>query len=82
MVNSNQGSQFNAQEFSKTVLDAGFQLSMDGKGAWRDNVLIERVWYGTKYEWINLGPNRQSVKLAKTLGDSSKGTTQKGLIRA
>jgi putative transposase len=50
IVNTDQGSQFTAQEFTSTVLDAGVQLSMDGKGAWRDNVFVERVWRTIKYE--------------------------------
>ncbi len=54
IVNTDQGSQFTAEEFTKSVLGAGCQLSMDGKGAWRDNVFIERVWRSAKYEWIYL----------------------------
>ncbi len=50
IVNTDQGSQFTAEEFTKTVLNAGCQLSMDGKGAWRDNVFVERVWRTIKYE--------------------------------
>lgn len=50
IVNTDQGSQFTAEEFTKTILDAGCQLSMDGKGAWRDNVFVERVWRTIKYE--------------------------------
>lgn len=43
IVNKNQGSQFSAQEFVRTILDHGCKVSMDGRGAWRDNVMVERL---------------------------------------
>jgi len=43
IVNTDQGSQFTAQEFVDAVIGHGVQLSMDGRGAWRDNVFVERV---------------------------------------
>jgi putative transposase len=54
IVNTDQGSQFTADEFTRTVLTQGCKLSMDGKGAWRDNVFVERVWRSAKYEEIYL----------------------------
>jgi putative transposase len=42
IINTDQGSQFTSEEFIATVLEAGAKLSMDGKGAWRDNIFIER----------------------------------------
>lgn len=54
IVNTDQGSQFTAQEFVDTVLDSGAKLSMDGRGAWRDNVFVERVWRSIKYECVYL----------------------------
>ena len=50
IVNTDQGSQFTASEFTQAVLKRGCQLSMDGRGAWRDNVFMERVWRTLKYE--------------------------------
>jgi len=50
IVNTDQGSQFTAEEFTHAVLARGVRLSMDGKGAWRDNVFIERLWRTIKYE--------------------------------
>jgi putative transposase len=52
IVNTDQGSQFTAKEFADTVLAQGCQLSMDGRGAWRDNVFMERVWRTLKYEHV------------------------------
>ncbi len=54
IVNTDQGSQFTAQEFVDVVLGSGAQLSMDGRGAWRDNVFVERVWRSVKYECVYL----------------------------
>ena len=52
IVNTDQGSQFTATEFTDAVLKAGCQLSMDGRGAWRDNVFVERLWRTIKYEHV------------------------------
>ena len=54
IINTDQGSQFTAEEFTKAVLDSGGKLSMDGRGAWRDNVFIERLWRSVKYECVYL----------------------------
>ncbi len=54
IVNTDQGSQFTAEEFTKAVLDRGGKLSMDGRGAWRDNVFVERLWRSVKYECVYL----------------------------
>jgi putative transposase len=56
IINTDQGSQFTATEFTDVVLGAdkatGIQLSMDGRGAWRDNVFVERLWRTVKYEHV------------------------------
>jgi putative transposase len=52
IVNTDQGSQFTAEEFTSVVLDSGAKLSMDGRGAWRDNVFVERLWRSVKYEHV------------------------------
>jgi len=54
IVNIDQGSQFTAQEFVQTVKDHGGKISMDGRGAWRDNVFVERLWKSVKYERVYL----------------------------
>jgi putative transposase len=54
-VNTDQGSQFTATEFTDAVLSRNVLLSIwDGKGAWRDNVFVERVWRSVKYEEVYL----------------------------
>ena len=52
IVNTDQGSQFTAEEFTDVVLASGAKLSMDGRGAWRDNVFVERLWRSVKYEHV------------------------------
>lgn len=54
LVNTDQGSQFTAQTFVEAVLAKGCRLSMDGRGAWRDNVFVERLWRSVKYECVYL----------------------------
>ena len=54
IVNTDQGSQFTAEEFADAVVDRGCKLSMDGRGAWRDNVFVERLWRSVKYECVYL----------------------------
>jgi putative transposase len=54
IVNTDQGSQFTAQEFVDLVIGHGVKLSMDGRGAWRDNVFVERIWRTIKYERVYL----------------------------
>ena len=54
IVNTDQGSQFTAQAFVPAVKDRGCHLSMDGRGAWRDNVFVERLWKSVKYEQVYL----------------------------
>ena len=43
ICNTDQGSQFTAHDFVQTVKDNNCQISMDGRGAWRDNVMVERL---------------------------------------
>jgi len=54
IFNTDQGSQFTSPRFVDVLLDAGVQVSMDGKGRWMDNVFIERLWRSVKYEEIYL----------------------------
>lgn len=54
IFNTDQGSQFTSREFTALMIDAGIKISMDGKGAWRDNVFVERIWKSVKYEEVYL----------------------------
>jgi putative transposase len=52
IFNSDQGSQFTSTAFIGLLLENKIAISMDGKGAWRDNVFVERVWRSVKYEEV------------------------------
>ena len=52
IFNTDQGSQFSSADFTGVLLKAGIAISMDGKGAWRDNVFVERIWKSVKYEEV------------------------------
>ena len=54
IFNTDQGSQFTSIDFIKVLKDAEIAISMDGKGAWRDNVFVERLWRTIKYEEVYL----------------------------
>jgi putative transposase len=54
ILNTDQGSQFTSTAFVACVQQHGIQFSMDGKGAWRDNLFVERLWKSVKYEEVYL----------------------------
>jgi len=54
IFNTDQGSQFTSIDFTRVLKDVGVAISMDGKGAWRDNVFVERLWRTVKYEEVYL----------------------------
>jgi putative transposase len=54
IFNTDQGSQFTSEAFTGLLLKNGITISMDGKGAWRDNVFVERLWRTVKYEEVYL----------------------------
>lgn len=54
IFNTDQGSQFTSLDFTQTLSEAGVRISMDGKGRWKDNVMIERLWRTLKYECVYL----------------------------
>lgn len=54
IVNTDQGSQFSGAEFVAEAARIGARQSMDGKGCWRDNEFVERLWRSVKYEEVYL----------------------------
>ena len=54
IMNTDQGSQFTSTDFIKVLAAREIKISMDGKGAWRDNVFVERLWRTIKYEEVYL----------------------------
>jgi putative transposase len=68
ILNTDQGSQFTSEDWVKCVQEAGIKVSMDGKGRWVDNVIIERFWRTLKHEHIlvhsfdSIAQLRQSIR--------------------
>ena len=54
IMNTDQGSQFTSAAFTGVLLDHGIRISMDGRGCWRDNIFVERLWRSLKYEEVYL----------------------------
>jgi putative transposase len=54
IFNTDQGSQFTGNDFTGVLAKNAIAISMDGKGSWRDNVFVERLWRSVKYEEVYL----------------------------
>jgi putative transposase len=52
IFNTDQGSQFTSAAFTDLLLENAIAISMDGRGSWRDNVFVERLWRSVKYEEV------------------------------
>ncbi|MBA3324101.1 MAG: IS3 family transposase [Rhodobacteraceae bacterium] len=72
IFNTDQGSQFTSIDFIQVLKDAEIAISMDGKGAWRDNVFVERLWRTIKYEEVYLrayvGVTQARASIGRYLG--------------
>ena len=68
IFNTDQGSQFTSLAFTGLLKDKGVRISMDGRGAWMDNVFIERLWWSLKYECVYLNEFENGKALRKGLG--------------
>jgi putative transposase len=68
IFNTDQGSQFTTEDFTKPLQDRGVAVSMDGKGRWIDNVFVERLWWSVKYEdiYLHAYDNPREVRLVLT----------------
>ncbi len=65
IFNTDQGSQFPSEAFTVQLRKNEIQISMDGKGCWRDNLFVERIWRTIKYEEVYLRAY-DSVEQART----------------
>jgi len=54
IFNTDQGSQFTSEVFTSLLKGKGIAISMDGRGSWKDNVFVERLWKSVKYEEVYL----------------------------
>ena len=69
IFNTDQGSQFTSRDFTQALKDADIGISMDGKGRWMDNVMIERLWRSLKYECVYLHAFETGGEVRKGIGD-------------
>jgi putative transposase len=68
IFNTDQGSQFTCPAFIDVLTKHDIKISMDGKGAWRDNVFVERLWRSVKYEEVYLRAYDSVSEARKRLG--------------
>ena len=68
IFNTDQGSQFTSDAFTEILIGNGIAISMDGKGAWRDNVFIERFWRTLKYEEVYLKAYESVAEARSSIG--------------
>jgi putative transposase len=69
IFNTDQGAQFTGDEFINVLKKSGAQISMDGKGRWRDNVFVERLWRSLKYEEVYLHAYDDVPQARRGIGD-------------
>ncbi|MGB3977013.1 MAG: integrase core domain-containing protein, partial [bacterium] len=65
IVNTDQGSQFTSEDWITPLKQKGIVISMDGRGRWLDNVVVERFWRTIKYEDIYLKSYETGRELEK-----------------
>jgi putative transposase len=68
IFNTDQGSQFTSAPFTGLLLKNGIAISMDGRGAWRDNVFVERLWRSVKYEEVYLRAYETVAEARRLIG--------------
>ncbi len=76
IMNSDQGSQFTGSDWIQTLNDAEVKVSMDGRGRWIDNRMIERLWRSIKHECIDLNAFRRVRKQGQVLRNGLPVTMQ------
>ena len=68
IFNTDQGSQFTSQAFTSVLHREKIAISMDGRGAWRDNVVVERLWRSVKYEEVYLHAYESVAQARSSIG--------------
>ncbi len=71
IFNTDQGSQFTSATFTGVLIKNAIAISMDGKGSWRDNVFVERLWRSVKYEEVYLRAYETVSDARTSIGRSS-----------
>lgn len=68
IFNTDQESQFSSLDFTRTLNDSAVRISMDGKGRWKDNIMIERLWRTLKYECVYLNAFEGGSEAREVIG--------------
>ena len=68
VFNTDQGSQFTSGEFTQSLQEHEVRISMDGKGRYRDNIFVERLWRTVKYEEVYLKAYTNASEARRELG--------------
>jgi len=68
IFNTDQGSQFTSAAFTDLLSKNDIAISMDGRGSWRDNVFVERLWRSVKYEEVYLNAYESVAAARASLG--------------
>ena len=69
IFNTDQGSQFTSEAFTRVLLDHRIEISMDGRGRCHDNIFVERLWWTVKHEWVYLRPAASGLEQKRSLAD-------------
>jgi putative transposase len=69
VFNTDQGSQFTSEAFTRVLLDHRIEISMDGRGRCHDNIFVERLWWTVKHEWVYLRPAVNGLEQKRSLAE-------------
>src|ERR1700761_4129108 len=69
IFNTDQGSQFTSEAFTRVLLDHRIEISMHGRGRCHDNIFVERLWWTVKHEWVYLRPAANGLEQRHSLGE-------------
>jgi hypothetical protein len=67
VFNTDQGSQFTSEAFTRMLLDHGIEISMDGRGRCHNNIFVERLCWTVKHEWVCLRPAANALEQKRSL---------------
>ena len=67
IFNTDQGSQFTSEAFTRMLLDHGIEISMDGRGRCHNNIFVERLCWTVKHEWVCLRPAANALEQKRSL---------------
>ena len=68
IFNTDQGSQFTSDAFTGALKERNIRITMDGKGSWKDNVFVKRLWRSVKYEEVYLKAYETVTEARRSIG--------------